>query len=307
MKAIYLKMSDVTKGYFCMMGFCVFAAISYLSADFAFRISQKLSSETAIFWGFLCANGVSFLGIFSSGFRQEIKKELCSHGKLIVGISFLTTIGAVFWYWALKESNAGILSFLSKSEVLFVAFFGIMFLNEKFSIREIPGILIALLGIICLANLRGEISFLAVFFVLFAKIFYAIQSVLVKKFGTKINAKSFTILRSFFMLIFVSLIFIPAGKIEPVSGYILFLLALSQMSGLVLARVFYFEAHKFLPVSKLNFFTFLTPILTALGSFLFFKDSVSSQKWVGMTLVLTGLFLFMREQLKLQKNEKSLS
>lgn len=301
MKAIYLKMSEVTKGYFLMTGFCFFAAVSYLSVDFAFRKSPELSSENAIFWGFLCANCVAFLGIFSSDFRKNIRNEIQNHGKLALGISFLTAIGAFFWYWALSEANANIISFLSKSEVFFVAILGMFFFKEKFSRREIPGILMALLGIILLSTLRGEISILAVFLILFSKIFYAIQSVLVKKFGSRIDAKSFTILRSFLMFLFLSLIFIPTGKIESVSMEILFLLALSQISGLIFARIFYFEALKFLPVSKIGIFTFLTPILILLGSLVLFNDSVSLQKWAGMIFVLIGLFFFMQEQLRLQK------
>ncbi len=99
-------MENTKKGYLLMLGFCFFSSISFLCVDAAFRMDSDLTPANGIFWGFLGTYCLSSVGLVSSKFRHNLKKEFITHHKLIAIISVLSTIGALFWFWAMKESNS---------------------------------------------------------------------------------------------------------------------------------------------------------------------------------------------------------
>ena len=283
------------KGFWLMIGFSVFTAAAYLTTDFGFR-RFSISVPEAVFWGYLVAVALAapfFLGIPVR--RRALRVCLSRHFWLLFGMSLLIFFAALLWFWTLSTSNSGVLSLLDKSEILFAALLGIVFLGETITLQEALGVVIALGGIFLISNFSGEIrplSTLAVFVVSFS---YATQSLLTKKFAPEVDGFSFAFLRGLFMTGFTALFFGIRGEINLVPLGAIVVVGIGQLCSLVIARVFYFEAHRFLPISKLNLFQLLIPVLVLSGSVVFFPEvAFSSQKVIGAILILGGFGVFLR-------------
>ncbi len=297
-------MEKTTKGYLLMFGFAFFAMLAYLTLDYTFRNYPEVDAQNAIFWGFIGGSLlVTPFKLSHAKFRKNLKKTTQNHGKLLLAIAFITTIGALLWFQSVKMAGSGFVALLSQSEVLWAFFLGIIFLKEKISVKEFIGIFLAIWGIFFISTLEGKSSLFAAALVLSSKLFYAGQSFLVKKYGKDLETFSFTYVRAILLSIIIG-IFISIQKelsIFPLPA--LFLLALSQVFGIFLGRYCYFEAHKLLPISKLNVFLFLEPVLVLIGGYILFGDTVSGQKLLGATLIIGGLLFFVHEQVKLKKEK----
>ncbi len=302
MKKYYQNLPDHLKGYLLVLGFILGATISYLLVDFTYRSVEGISAVNVMFWGFW--GGIIMIMPFylaSSQRRVGFITEFRLHKKLIFMISILTAVGSFLWFLAVSQAGSGPIALLSKSETIFAFLLGFLFLHEKVSLRELLGILIAIIGIFLISNLDGKTSLGSSLLVLVSTSLYALQSLLVKKFGKNITAMPFSLLRVLLISIILAIIFLPQGKITLVSPIVFLILGISQVFGFFLGRICYFEAHKFLPISKLNFFLLIEPVFVLIGAYLLFGDIISWQKFMGAVLILGGLLFFIREQLKLKR------
>lgn len=293
------------KGYYLIFWSVITLVFFYLVNDYVFRNFKAVSVTNVVFWGWLGANIILspvFLGTKNA--RQKLKNEILSYGKLALSVSILTSIGGFLWFLAMSESNSGVISLLEKSDVIFIFILGVIFLREKIMIKEIIPMIISIMGLFLISNLKGEISSLGVFAILFGQFLYSVQSFLIKKFGQKMNSFYFSYVRSVLMLFFTGIFFIILGKIEIIPLNVITILTIAQVFGVFLARYLFFEAHKFLPISKLSFLMLSESILTLIGAFIIFGDAVSTQKFIGGFLVLIGLLFFLREQYILLKCER---
>jgi drug/metabolite transporter (DMT)-like permease len=287
------------KGYYLIFGAVLTLAFFYLINDFVFRTYKEVSVASVVFWGWLGANIVLspiFLGTKKA--RQKIKNEILFRWKLVLSVSVLTSIGGFLLFLSISESSSGVISLLEKSNIIFVFILGIIFLKEKITVKEIIPMLISIAGLFLITNLKGEISSLGVGAILLSQFLYAAQSFLIKKFGQKMDSFVFSFIRSVLMLLFIGIFFIILGQIEIIPLKVFIILTIAQVFGVFMSRYLFFEAHKFLPISKLGFLMLSESILTLAGAFIVFGDTVSMQKFIGGSLILAGLLFFLKEQYK---------
>jgi drug/metabolite transporter (DMT)-like permease len=67
-----------------------------------------------------------------------------------------------------------------------------------------------------------------------------------------------------------------------------------------LGRAFYFEAHNYLPISKLNATLLIEPIFLMFVGILFMKEPVDLQKLGGGAIILLGLYLIVFHKRKVK-------
>lgn len=286
-------------GYLLILGSIFSAAIMYITFDYAFRKFDELSPENAIFYanlGALLISSPYFLRSKKS--RKNLKNTFSINWKIIILVAFLSAFGASLWFYAIYEAKSGLVALLNQSEILFAFLLGIIFLKEKISLKEIPGLFIAILGFFVLSNLDGEISALVVAAILISRLSYATQSFIIKKFVPKMDGFSFGFMRQIFMAIFIGVIFGLSGKITNISFTPICIVSLGMIFNVIIAKSLFFEAHKYLPISKLNLIRLLEPIAILIGTFLIFGDLISMQKLIGSILITFGLLLFIKEQSK---------
>ena len=284
-----------------MLGFSVFMAVSYLTGEIGFRYFN-LSVANNIFWGFFGALVIaSPFFLRNQKARKNISLCLKSHAWLLVSITVIISFSSILWFLVLSKSNSGIMALLDKSEVLWTILLGIFFLKEKFRKKECYGIILSIIGLVLISTLEGEINYYLSFLVLLTAFFYALQSFLVKKFASEMDSFAFTFLRGIGLLIIIGSFFGIQGQISFIGMKEIALVGFGQFCGLLIARVFYFEAHKFLDISKLNIFQLSVPVFVLLGQyFLFPETTFSQQKILGAILILGGMtfFVYQHKELK---------
>lgn len=293
-------MSDTKKGYILILAAVACFSISYFSIDAVFRMDLGITPLSAIFWGFLGAVIVGspyFLGRKSQ--REVLKYEMQVHGKLMLQVGGLMIVGAFLWFVAMSQSDSGMISLLFHSQVILAVLLGVLFLKERLAFKEIIAILISVLGLIFTASLKEEIAVKTVFIIMGSTLFFAFSSFVLKAKGQKINSKAFAFLRLTFMSFCLGVIlFLIEGGIAVPPVIPLLLLGGSQVFGALLGRALSFEAHKYLPISKLHLVTLIESPLILFGAYILFGDTVSLQKFTGTLLILGGLLFFFYVQFK---------
>ncbi len=280
------------RGYLYALMTSVCFAINGMGIRFIFGSRQQLNPESAAIWGFLGALLLTVpYYIVSSGARKRMKVTLQRDIKTVSVISLITAVGAIFWVFAIKHAIVAGVSLLAKSMIIYSAILGYFFLKERLRLIEVLGFFTAIPGVVLISTLQGEVAPIAAAAVLFSAFVYAIQSLVVKKFATHLYGLEFTVLRAFFMVV---LFFVPtyfSGRLQAISPDTFMLLAIVSFSGLIVGRAFYFEAHKYLEISRLNLTLLFEPVLVLLASSLLLREPLTLPKTIGAIFILSGLAL----------------
>ena len=298
-------MNKKQKGYYLVAVSIIALVFFYLVNDYIFRTFENISIANVVFWGWFGANiTLSPLYLGTNNSRKKLKNEILTHGKLALMVAILSSVSGFLWFLAISESSSGIISLLEKSNILFIFFLGIIFLQEKIVIKELLSVGIAIIGLFLIANLEGEVSSLGIFAILFGQFLFSVQSFLIKKIGGKMNSFFFTYVRSVLMLFFAGIFLGILGKIELIPLKIFVILTVSQVFGIFVSRYLYFEAHKFFSISKLSFLMLIESIFVLLGAYFIFGDVITMEKIIGAALIVIGLSFFLKKQESLEADKK---
>ncbi len=289
-------------GVILIFAYILCSVAAYLLVKQVFIMEPSISPINAMFWGFLGATIVSgsFIGSNKKE-RKAIQNEWHEHKKLIISISLLTSFGVILWAWSLQLASAGTVGLIGRSDLLMTLALGAIFLGEKFKWRSILGAIIAIGGLFLVANLPNEISFLVIGVVIFMRFLYAMQSFLVKKSGQNLRGISFTFWRMTIMTAFLLISTILTGALKIPSLIILIFLFGSQILGAYIGRICYFEAHKYLGIGHINLLTLAQPVLLLIGTWLLLNEPMPTQKIIGATILILGLFIIVLDKSNLNK------
>lgn len=294
-----------SRGYAYALGTALCFAINTIGLRAIFEANPGLSPENAAIWGFIGALAlVSTYYMTSSGARHRMVQTLQRDLKTILVISFLTVTGAALWVYAMKHAIAPAVSLLAKSMILYSAILGYFFLNERLRPIELLGFLIAIPGVILISTLEGEVAPGAAAAVLFSAFIYALQSFVVKKYAPKLSGLEFTIVRASVMLSIFLVLTAALGRFHTIPLLTILQLSTVTLTGLIIGRSFYFEAHKHLEISRLNMAMLIEPIIVLAASAIFLSDLFTLQKAAGAFLILFGLSIMINKNLNKNKNIK---
>ncbi|MCF7831248.1 DMT family transporter [Candidatus Gracilibacteria bacterium] len=295
-------MTSHSTGYKLLLGNIVVLTFFYLGSDFVLR-NWGLAPEQMMSWGWGAAMVVMTpFFLFRSKTRTTLRGEWKKYWKFLVIISFVTVGAGLLFLYGIDKAGSGPVALLENMQPIFALLLGMMFLSERLNRGEIFSALLIFGGISLISALKGEVTPDAVFALVGSSFLYALHSFLFKQFGKEANTVCFVFLRGWLSAVLLWLLILMVGKVEWVGWEVLFILALINVLGMGVARYFFFQAHKHLPISKLNIFLLLQPVGVLLGTFLIFGDPVSFQKILGAILILSGGFFFARS-----KKEKNLN
>ncbi|MDH5655516.1 MAG: DMT family transporter, partial [Spirochaetia bacterium] len=164
--------------------FTIFASIGFglntIGIRYYFNSFETGTPENVAFWGMFSSSIILLpYFLFYGKARKRIQISVKRDRNIILTVAVLSTIGAYLWMLGLKEMAAGPLSLFGKSQVIYSAILGILFLKERFTLIEFAGMAAALAGIILISQLKGEVSLTAVIYVLTSAFIYSLQSMLV--------------------------------------------------------------------------------------------------------------------------------
>ncbi|MCG6143207.1 MULTISPECIES: DMT family transporter [Leptospira] len=279
------------KGYFFVFLTGVFFAFEVIGFKEIFR-KYQLEPEIAAFFGV----GFSFLVVtpyflISKRRRFKVTTTIKRDGFILTLGTISNAIGIVLYYFALKQTDLGPAAILIKTTVLYNVLLGVFFLGERLRKTEVFGIAIAILGIYMISTLEGQINFLSTFCILLSAFLFAIQSYMIKKYIPEILGLEYAYLRLFLLSLFFLVYSLYIGSFHVPEISIIVTLGLFSLLGYFLGRAFYFEAHNYLPISKLNATLLIEPIFLMFVGILFMKEPFDEQKLAGAGIILTGLYL----------------
>jgi len=290
-------------------------AILALTSWWAFYLLSKYSTiifggitstQNMAFWWFLGAFLVSTPYFFRN--KKSIKKiESVSieNYKVILLISFITSI-AIFLYWyVLTLTEVWTIALLSQSNVFFSLILSMLFLWEKINRKEKNYLVVVIIWFMFISTNNPALAYNAFFIILLVRFLYALQSFIVKKYWKNIDWWVFSYIRTWLIAIFLWIFtFIIDWKISFISLEFWWYVTLSIIFWGILSKWFFFEAHKYLEVWRLNIFMLFQAIITLIGSVIFFNEPLWIAKIIWAILIVWWLIFFTKEQLK-HKNKKS--
>ncbi|MGE8721675.1 DMT family transporter [Leptospira terpstrae] len=279
------------KGYFFVFLTGVFFALEVIGFKEIFR-NYNIEPEIAALFGV----GFAFIIVTpyfltSKSRRSKVIITVRRDGIVLTLGTISNAFGIVLYYYALKQTDLGPAAILIKTTVLYNVMLGVLFLGERLKKIEIFGIAIAILGIYMISTLEGQIKIISAFCILLSAFLFAIQSYMIKKYVPEILGLEYACLRLLLLSVFFFLYSLWIGSFQIPDISIVLILGLFSLLGYFLGRAFYFEAHNYLPISKLNATLLIEPIFLMFVGILFMKEPIDSQKLAGAGLILTGLYL----------------
>lgn len=279
------------KGYLFVFLTGVFFALEVIGFKEIFR-NYNIEPEIAALFGV----GFAFIIVTpyfltSKRRRSKVIITVRRDGIILTLGTISNAFGIILYYYALKQTDLGPAAILIKTTVLYNVMLGVLFLGEMLKKIEIFGIAIAILGIYMISTLEGQIKIISAFCILLSAFLFAIQSYMIKKYVPEILGLEYAYLRLLLLSVFFFLYSLWIGSFQIPDISIIVILGLFSLLGYFLGRAFYFEAHNYLPISKLNATLLIEPIFLMFVGILFMKEPIDSQKLAGAGLILTGLYL----------------
>ncbi|WP_342776258.1 DMT family transporter [Leptospira ognonensis] len=282
---------NAKKGYFFVFLTGVFFSFEVIGFKEIFK-KFHLRPEIAAFYGVaIAALIVTPFFLFNLKRRESLKTTIRNNGKVLLVGTFCNAIGIVMYYYALRISDLGPSAVLIKMTVLYNVILGVAFLKEEMRGFEMIGILFAILGIILISSLDGQIQVTSAIIILISAFFFAIQSYLIKRYIENIDGLAFAYLRILLLSFFFACYITMNGSWVVLSPVLTFALGLFSLLGYFLGRAFYFEAHNHLPISKLNSTLLIEPVFLMAIGVLFMHEPLPPKKIMGTVFIMSGLYL----------------
>ena len=181
---------------------------------------------------------------------------------------------------------------------LFLPLVGFLILKERINLATIIGIIISMIGVLAVvfsgnSNISGQLTgAILVFGAVIAALGY---SVFVQYIINRYNATTLVFYQNFIGLIY----FIPCffvidfshlGDMQFTFNAVAAIIQLSVFAS-VIAFIFFSRSVKVLGVTKTGVFCYVIPVLTALFAFFMVGERLSVIQWLGMVVVILGLFV----------------
>lgn len=277
-----------TKGF-------LFATLGSLSAALFF-VPFKKALETTDPQTYLLA--VYIIGFIFSSMGRVAKKNPIKINKITLWGAFVFAVLSVIGNYAIGRSMEGVdpavTVLITRTQVMIVLFMGWFFLKEEMVKYLIPGALIALSGF-ALMNYNEGLHFggdlIYYLWAIVAAFCFGISQVFLKSIIHEVEPVTLNLLRLVMGCVFIS--FIP-GVIPGILslGVDIWLYAgASAFFGPLISRLSYMYSVRYIPVSQSTLFIMLSPVFTALLSWVFLDLFPSMQQILGGLVVMLGVFM----------------
>lgn len=287
------------RGLLFVAAAAIFFGINGLGIRWFFLTFGNVSPANVLFWGLMGSSSLAmFLQLMIPGPRNRMLFTIRRDLPVVAIVALLSSLGAFPWILSIKLAGAGPVSLLAKSQMIHSTILGILFLKERYTALEFAGFIIAIPGIAFISTLPGEVPIQAAVLTLLSAFIYSLQSFVVKVMAPNLLGREFSILRAVIMSLFIGILFSITGDITIIPVIQIVLLSLISISGLIIGRAFYFAAHNHLGIARLQVGMLLEPVFVVLMGILFLDEPFGWKKMVGMSLILFGLYLSARGNVK---------
>lgn len=294
--------NNTVRGYILIVITALCFGLNGLGIRFFFAQIGGVSVANVAFWGLLGASTAGLIiNLPSEVFRIRLKESIRRDGIIILIVSIMSATGAFLWYHALEITGAGNVALLAKGQIIYSTILGIIILKERMSVFEGVGLAIAIGGFVLLTSLPADLPIGAAINVLVSAFIYSVQSLIVKIYAPDLTGREFALLRAFLMVLFYGVIFSYTGDLTPIPYDRVLILGGISFIGLIVGRMAYFEAHKYLGMRQLNTGMLIEPIFVLILGGVFLSEPFTISGVSGAALIIFGLWMMVRKNLRLEQ------
>jgi len=290
------KTNSLYKIYILVILANIFWGFSFVWSDIALNSESQIAPITLVSARMIIAT--ILLGVWAK-YTKNLQKIKLKHLKYFIGLAFCEP----FLYFILELYGQTMVSPTVTSVIiatipLFMPVMGFLFYREKINLMTVIGILVSMCGVLAVvfsgkSSISGQIlGAVLIFGAVFSALGY---NVFVKYIIHRYNSTTLVFYQNLFGLImFVPCFFIVdfanLGEMKFTFRAISAILQLSIFAS-VLAFIFHSKAVKTLGITKAGVFCYLIPVLTSFAAFVMVKERLTILQWLGMAIVILGLFI----------------
>lgn len=276
-----------------------------LSFIWSTQVFKYLNPTTTIFFRLIIST--IFLGGLLFIFRLSERVERKDLKLFALAALFEPFLYFIFESYGLLNAAPVVSSAIIATIPLFTPIAAFFFLKERLTLWNIAGFIISFFGVIFMLlnkNLELTISVKGIIF-LFSAVFVAVAySISLRKLTLLYKPLTITFVQNIIGMIYFIPMFFIMEKISPsqimeFGSYLLPLLSLGIFASSVAYTLWAFTFSK-LGAAKANIYSNLIPVFTAIFSCIIIGESITTQKILGILLVISGLIL---SQLKFKNHD----
>jgi drug/metabolite transporter (DMT)-like permease len=213
---------------------------------------------------------------------------------LMVGVVGAVSVIGVFW--AVKLLNVTVATLFSRMELVFTVIVGMVFLREKFNVREGIGLAMAVIGLVVMNWHSPSAVWSGFLLMAFACALSAVASAFSKHGIGNVHPEAFTFYRCLLIFVTVSIIAGIGGhlpELTSISGKSLAAVAAGTFCGPFVGMLLWFNALRFVDISKTSAVAQVMPLIVAVLDFFLFGSVPTAKEGIGGMLTTLGILMLM--------------
>jgi drug/metabolite transporter (DMT)-like permease len=283
---VTVKVGDKRKGVL----FAISASLMFgLSPVFMQLVLEFVNVETMnilfTVFGSLC-----FVLLFAFLRRIQYFTSMLRNWRKVALMSLFSAGGSLLFTYGIFLYGPVNAAFLVQFTAVFTILFGVAFFKERFTPLEVVGVLVAVVGVFILAYGDLTLEIVNTLVLLGAALLFASANSLSKIYVKHMNPMSLAGGNSMFVLLFIFIYAVIAGRLETTFPSITLLYAfLGSLTGVFIGFILFFKALEVFEVSKTATIRTMEPFLTAIFSFAFLALSPTINQLIGGVLIVIGV------------------
>lgn len=232
---------------------------------------------------------VGIFGLITGRLRIRVAVQ---HLLFFTVVGLLVAASTAINYAAVGFIDAGTASMLGKMTTVYSIGFGVFWLHDKLTPRQVIGAIIAVIGVFVITFQPAEYLRVGSLMIVISTFLYALHAAIVKRYGGDIDFLNFFFFRLLFTTGFLFLIAVGRNALAwPAEPATWALLTLAATVDVVISRSLYYLALRRLPISLFAVILTLSPVIAIGWALLLFDTFPSPQQLIGGALVLAGVLL----------------
>ncbi len=231
---------------------------------------------------------VGLFGLVTGRLRFRVARE---HLIFFTVVGLLVATSTAINYAAVGFIDAGTASMLGKMTTVYSIGFGLFWLHDRLTRRQIAGAIVAVIGVFVITFQPVEYLRVGSLMIVFSTFLYALHAAIVKRYGGDMDFLNFFFFRLLFTTGFLFAIAVGQNALAWPTGPTWALLILGGTVDVVISRSLYYLALRRLPISLFAVILTLSPVIAIGWALLLFDTFPSPQQLLGGLLVLLGVLL----------------
>ena len=262
-------------------------SLNFVTAKYAMEVLEPLTFVPLWF-----AAATVYASVYGLGHRRQWAPQLRRFWKPLVGIGLLSGVGSLLVFSGLHMLDPTVVSFIGRSDALFLILLGFMVLGERFTVQSGAGMLLALAGLGIISYATGAAQIWAVVMVITGYFAGSLHRLVSKFITAATNPVLYSWMRATTITVGSAALALGTGHFHIVpSPSHLIVLAVGAFFGPFLAQVLYHYSLRYIGLSELAIMRATQPLFVALYASVLLGMVPTPKQIGGGLLLIVGAIL----------------